>query len=137
MHKIKISADVSYLDEVFSFVNSVVEDLTADKKFKINLNVVVEEIFVNIANYAYPAGNGDAVISIFTENNKLTIEFRDTGIKFNPLEKSDPDITLSATERQIGGLGIFLVKKTVDDISYRYEKNENILTISKCWSEGM
>ena len=95
--------------------------------------VAVEEIFINIANYAYGDKTGNASLSFrFNENERImTLVIKDNGIPFNPLEKAEPDITLSADDREIGGLGIFITKKTMDTVSYSYENGQNILTMTK------
>ena len=95
--------------------------------------VAVEEIFVNIAHYAYGGNPGEAVIGLDVIPNPKScrIVFRDRGVPYNPLEKTDPDITLSAEEREIGGLGIYMVKQSMDKVEYRYEDGYNILTIEK------
>ena len=95
------------------------------------LEVAVEEIFVNIASYAYPEGGGNALIGISANEHEAVIQFTDTGIPFNPLAKADPDVTLPAEQREIGGLGIFMVKKTMDEILYQRDGQKNILTITK------
>ena len=91
----------------------------------------VEEIFVNIAKYAYEDKNGKCIVEVQNDGHNLKFIFEDSGVKFNPLEKSDPDTKLSAEERDIGGLGIFLVKKNMDNIEYKYEDGKNILILSK------
>ena len=95
--------------------------------------VMVEEVFVNVAHYAYGDGEGDADLRIGFEEDTRTFTFciADKGIPFDPLQKPDPDITLSAEDRQIGGLGIFIAKKTMDTITYAYENGENVLTMTK------
>ena len=95
--------------------------------------LAVEEIFVNIANYAYNPGKGNATVRVEVEKDPLTvtITFIDGGVPYDPLKKDDPDVTLSAEERSIGGLGVFLVKKTMDDVSYEYKDGKNILSIKK------
>ena len=95
--------------------------------------VAVEEIFVNIANYAYGDGTGEASLCFgFDENERLmTLVVSDEGVEFNPLDRAEPDITLSAAEREIGGLGIFITKKTMDTVSYSYDNGRNILTMTK------
>ena len=131
---LKISALLENLDEVTAFVESHLEDVGCPLKTLMQLNVAVEEIYVNIAHYAYQdAEVGDAVISLWIEEDPKTvaIEFRDSGMPFDPLAKDDPDVTLSAAERQIGGLGIYMVKKSMDDMQYQRENGENILTIRK------
>jgi sigma-B regulation protein RsbU (phosphoserine phosphatase) len=100
-----------------------------DLLFKIRLSV--EEIIENVVQYAYENGAGYLEISTDREDNILTIRFKDAGKPFNPLEKPDPDITLSATDRPIGGLGIYLCKQLMDDLYYEYKDNCNTLTIKK------
>ena len=96
------------------------------------IDLVVEEIFVNIASYAYDNEEGTCLLTVQNgQDGKVTLIFEDNGVRFNPLERQEPDITLPASERQIGGLGILITKKTMDDVSYRYENNKNILTITK------
>ena len=95
------------------------------------IDVAVEEIFVNIAHYAYALHPGDAVITVWMEGESISIEFRDKGAPFNPLAKADPDVTLSAEKRRIGGLGIYMVKKSMDKVLYQYDNGENILTLQK------
>lgn len=96
------------------------------------LHLVVEELVVNVVNYSYPDGeSGYLTINVVADDSRISMEFIDSGTPFNPLEKQDPDITLGISARPIGGLGIFLVKQTMDDVTYRYEDGCNILTISK------
>lgn len=100
---------------------------------KTEVLISVEEIYVNIAHYAYGGKEGEATVQMeVTQNPRICrVVFRDRGIPYNPLEKEDPDISLSAGEREIGGLGIFMVKQCMDKITYRYEDGCNILTIEK------
>ena len=95
--------------------------------------VAIEEIFVNVARYAYGDGEGDMTLGIGfdTESREVTFRMADKGTPFDPLKKPDPDITLSAEDRDIGGLGIFITKKTMDTVTYAYENGENILTMIK------
>ena len=108
-------------------------DIPDDEELKFKLRLSIEEAVENVVRYAYDGGIGwlEAGIHYDQKNPLLTIELRDAGTPFNPLEKEDPDITQSAEERQIGGLGIFLCKKMMDSIQYRYEDNNNILTMTK------
>lgn len=108
-------------------------DIPADEGLQFKIRLSIEEAVENVVNYAYLDGIGwlEAGTSIDNDGLTLTIELRDAGMPFNPLDKPDPDITLSAEERQIGGLGIFLCKQLMDDINYRYENGNNILTMSK------
>ncbi|MBR4870046.1 MAG: ATP-binding protein, partial [Oscillospiraceae bacterium] len=95
--------------------------------------VAIEEVFVNVAHYAYGDGEGDVTLGIGFDGESRTVHFRlsDRGIPFDPLQKPDPDITLSVEEREIGGLGIFITKKTMDTVTYAYENGENILSMTK------
>ena len=103
----------------------------ADLRFKIELSI--EEAVENVVQYAYEGGIGwlEAGTSLDNQSLILTIELRDAGVPFNPLEKADPDITLAADERPVGGLGIYLCKSMMDRISYRYEDGNNILIMEK------
>ena len=102
-------------------------------KLQIAICVAIEEVFVNVAHYAYKDGNGNVEFNIsFDEETRLvTFKMTDSGVPFDPLKKEDPDVTLSAEDRKIGGLGIFITKKTMDEVSYVYENGKNILTMIK------
>ncbi len=95
------------------------------------IDLAVEEIFVNIAHYAYKSETGLAEIDCKFENGTLTVVFSDSGKKFDPLARQDPDTSLSLEERKIGGLGIFLTKQFMDSVLYEYADGKNILTIEK------
>ncbi len=102
----------------------------------LELDMLVEEIFINIASYAYPDKRGTAAIDLALNDKKdaITITFRDSGIPYNPLEKPSPDLSSPASARQIGGLGIFLVQKYADQLFYVYEDGENRLSLRKVLS---
>ena len=133
MDKLDILAKTENLDTVIDFVNEHLEGVECPMKIQMQIDVAVEEIFVNIANYAYGTGEGPATVRINVDNqNKIVdITFIDNVVPYDPLAKEDPDITLSAQERQIGGLGIFMVKKSMDDVTYEYRDGHNILTLKK------
>ena len=126
-------ARVDRLDEVLAFVDGVLEQLDCPLKAQMQLDVAVEELFVNIASYAYAPGTGPAAlrVDVEEEGRVVAITFVDQGVPYDPLAKPDPDITLSAEERQPGGLGIFMVKRSMDDMAYRREGDSNVLTIRK------
>lgn len=124
-------ADDKALSSVISFVESELEEAGANMKSLMQICVAVEEIFVNVAHYAYPGKNGDVSLSIDVKNSVATLVFTDSGIPFNPLEKDDPDITLSAEDRNIGGLGIFMVKKSMDEVRYERLEDRNVFTMVK------
>jgi anti-sigma regulatory factor (Ser/Thr protein kinase) len=102
-------------------------------KIQTAICVAIEEVFVNVARYAYGDEEGDMTLGIGfdSESREITFQLTDKGTPFDPLKKPDPDITLSAEERDIGGLGIFITKKTMDSVEYVYENGKNILTMIK------
>ena len=131
MNTLTVEARTENLDQVLAFVEQNLEAAGCSMKAQMQISVAVEEIYVNIAHYAYTPETGKAVIRMTAEGGTAEIEFRDRGVPFDPLARPDPDVTLSAKERGIGGLGIYMVKKSMDEVLYRYEGGENILTIRK------
>lgn len=133
MEKITVDAVVENLQQVIDFATEQLEARDCPMKTVMQTELVVEEVFVNIANYAYRPEVGSATFCIEFEDNPsaVVMTFIDGGKPYNPLERDDPDTTLDVDERDIGGLGIFLVKKNVDEISYRFEGGQNILTMKK------
>lgn len=125
-----LDAKVENLQKVLSFVNNHLESQKCPVNIQKQIDLSVEELFVNTAHYAYD-DVGKVQININNENHIVNIELIDSGKKFNPLENKTPDTTLSASDRNIGGLGIFLVKKNMDNVEYKYENSKNILKISK------
>lgn len=108
-------------------------DMPDDEALRFKIQLSIEEVVDNVVHYAYEGGIGWLEVSTHLDSNSLilTVELRDAGVPFNPLEQSEPDIMLSAENREIGGLGIFLCKKLMDSISYRYENGNNVLTMTK------
>ncbi len=131
--KIVIEATLDNLGKVNDFVEDFLKEKECSPKVRMQLEVVVEEIFTNIANYAYGDDVGQVTIEGSLEDDaaKFRLKFMDHGVPYNPLKQPEPDITTGADERSVGGLGIFLVKKSVDDISYQHDDGQNILTIVK------
>ena len=130
--ELRIEAKVEALPEAIAFaVGTLTDDCPMRERMHIEL--VTEEIFVNIASYAYAPNTGYALIQIeeLGDPKRVQITFVDEGVPYDPLAKEDPDVTLSAEERQIGGLGIYMVKKSMDNMTYEYKDNKNILTIEK------
>ena len=126
-------AKTESLSDVLGFVEETLESLECSMKIQTAICVAIEEVFVNVAHYAYKDGDGDMTLGIsFDEQSRaITFQMTDKGVPFDPLKKPDPDITLSAEDREIGGLGIFIAKKTMDSLSYSYENGENVLTMIK------
>ncbi len=133
MAELTLAATVDNLDDVLVFVDAELEKMNCPEKIRMQIDVAVEEIFVNIAHYAYTPETGSATVRMegTREPAAAVITFLDRGIPYNPLDKPDPDVTLSAAERQIGGLGIYMVKKSMDDVKYAYRDGQNILTLVK------
>lgn len=133
MKELTISATIENLAVVTDFVDEQLEQLDCPVKTLVQVNVAIDELFGNIANYAYNPEVGAATVRVEVTGNPLSvvITFIDNGIPYDPLAKDDPDITLGVEERQIGGLGIYMVKKTMDDISYEYKDGQNVLRIKK------
>ena len=107
------------------------EEHGAPLKTQMQIDVCVEEIFVNIAYYAYAPDTGEAVVSVELSENPdaVSITFRDTGKPFDPLKHDDPDVTLEAESCKIGGLGILMTKNMMDEVTYEYRDGQNILKI--------
>lgn len=126
-------AKTDSLSDVLAFVEQKLETFGCSMKLQMAICVAIEEVFVNVAHYAYGEkdGNVEFNISLDETTRNVTIQMVDSGVQFNPLQKADPDVTLSAEERSIGGLGIFITKKTMDQITYAYENGKNILTMIK------
>lgn len=134
MKSLTIMAVNSNLDQVMDFINGILEEAEFPLKQIMKVDVAVEEIFSNIANYAYEPDPGNVEVKCSIEENGKTraiIEFNDNGKPYNPLEKEDPNINLTAEEREIGGLGIYMSKKLMDRMEYQYEGGKNILMITK------
>lgn len=131
MNRKYYEADVNELPKVNEFIEGELEAVKCPPKIMMQINVALEEMFVNVCHYAYPGETGKVSVGIDADADKATIEIADFGIPFDPLAKADPNITLDAEDRQIGGLGIYIVKKTMDDVSYVRADKQNILTFTK------
>jgi sigma-B regulation protein RsbU (phosphoserine phosphatase) len=126
-------AKVDALESVLGFVEETLEGFECPMKTQMSICVAVEEVFVNVAHYAYGEGEGEVSFGIGfdAESRVATFRMADKGVPFDPLNKPDPDITLNAENRDIGGLGIFITKKTMDTVTYAYENGENVLIMKK------
>lgn len=136
MKEITLKAKVENLSSVLEFVDTELEMNDCSMKTQMQIDVAVEELFVNVAHYAYTPEIGDVTLIMDVEDTedgskKAVITFKDSGMPFDPTAKEDPDVTLSAQERQIGGLGIYMVKKSMDEMKYIYDEGQNVLTITK------
>ena len=131
--ELTVKADVNNLDKVQGFIDERLEAAECSMKAQTQIGVAVEEIYVNICHYAYKdkGGEGDATIKMKISDGVAEIVFEDSGIQYDPLANEEPDITLSAEEREIGGLGVFITKKTMDEVLYEYKDSRNVLTLRK------
>ena len=133
MKELTTEATIENIEKVTDFVNEQLEAVDCSMKAQMQIDIAIDELFGNIANYAYHPEVGSATVRVEVTKSPLAviITFIDNGVPYDPLAKDDPDTTLSADERQIGGLGIFMVKKSMDQISYEYKDGQNILRIKK------
>ena len=133
--ELEVTAVPKNLREVFDFVTEELKKRTDDKKFLRQIKLVVEEIFLNISSYAYHPDVGKTKIAVRVEGDPVPVRviliFKDSGQPFDPLSESQPDLDADLDERPVGGLGIFLVRNTVDGIQYEYQDGQNVLTITK------
>ena len=133
MKELTVAATVENIETVTNFVNEQLEALDCPMKAQMQIDIAIDELFSNIAHYAYNPEIGKATVRVEVIEDPLavTITFIDNGVPYDPLAKADPDTTLSAEEREMGGLGIYMVKKSMDDITYEYKDGQNILAIKK------
>jgi len=131
--ELNVDATVDNLPVVQAFLEERLEEMNCSMKAMMQIQVAVEEIYVNIAHYAYGTECGEAIVRVeeLKDPAAVAITFIDRGIPYDPLAKEDPDVTLSAKERQVGGLGIFMTKKMMDDVSYERKDDQNVLTLKK------
>ena len=139
MRELTIEATPENVDKVVEFVDEMLEEYGCGMKEQMAIDVAVDELFANIAHYAYNPDTGYATVKVDVIKDPLSVEitFVDNGKPYDPLAKADPDTSLSVEDREIGGLGILIVKKSMDAVDYEYKDGKNILTIKKNFnSEG-
>lgn len=131
--ELTLEATLDNIPAVTGFVNAELQALDCPMKTQMQIDIVIDELFSNIAQYAYDPATGPATVRVEVERDPLAVvvTFIDNGKPYDPLAGADPDTTLSAEARREGGLGVFLVKKTMDDVSYAYKDGKNILKIKK------
>lgn len=134
MNELSLEAKPENLGDVLAFLADALACAPCPDKTRRQIAIAAEEIFVNIANYAYRPDNGLATVRV-SVNQDAVIEFEDTGAPYNPLEKETPNTAAKLEEREAGGLGIFMVKQLMDDVSYRREDRKNILVMRKRLAE--
>ena len=130
MKKLTVEANIDNFDRVLDFVNAELELHGFPPELIPDVDVAVEEVFINISTYAYHPRSGDVTLHI-SVGEEATIIFVDEGIPFNPLEVAPPDLDKPLMDREIGGLGILFVRQIMDDVAYSYSGGENILTMKK------
>jgi anti-sigma regulatory factor (Ser/Thr protein kinase) len=135
MKKMTVKAGLDNLNRVLACVDEELETAGCSMKTQMQVDIAVEEMFVNIANYAYAPGEGDADVCVETEETdggkRIRITLADQGKPYDPLMQEAPDVSLPAEKRKIGGLGIFMARKNMDDMTYEYRDGRNILTMFK------
>ena len=133
MRELKVDATLDSLQKVTDFVDEELETAGCPADMKTKIDIAIDEIFGNIVRYAYGGDEGSAAVRVDSESapGAIILTFLDSGAPFNPLLREDPDTTLSASDRKIGGLGIFMVKKLMDEVLYEYKDGQNILTLRK------
>lgn len=133
MKELTVEATKENIPQVTAFVDQQLEDIGCPMKAAMQIDIAIDELFSNIAHYAYRSGTGPATVRVETVEKPMAviITFLDHGVPYDPLKKEDPDISLSAEEREAGGLGIYLVKKSMDELDYEYRDGQNILRIRK------
>ena len=133
MKEITVEAKVASITAITAFIDEELENAGCSPKAQMQLDIAADEIFANIAMYAYEAqiGSAKVTLEIDQENRMAILRFIDEGIPFNPMDAEEPDVTLPAEKRRIGGLGIFMVKKSMDGMEYERRDGQNILTIYK------
>ncbi len=130
--EIRIEAENENLQKIMECIEEDIRDLPEEQA--IPIKVAIEEIFVNIASYAYPPRKGKVKIIIETTaepERKISITFIDDGVPYDPLAREDPDLDMELMDRKVGGLGVYMVKESMDETFYEYKDGENILKIVK------
>ncbi len=133
MKEITVDATIDNVQTITDFVDERLEEMNCPVKAQMQLNIVIDELCSNVARYAYSDKTGKVTVSVDTVDKpmKVWLTFTDEGVPYNPLAKEDPDITLSVEERKLGGLGIYMVKKMMDEFRYEYKDGKNIVTVCK------
>lgn len=133
MQQITLPADIRHIGEATAFVYEMLDKSGCPQRTRTQIDVALDELLSNVVRYAYPpkTGNFTIGVEILADPRRAVITLTDQGVPYDPLKKPDPDVTLSAQDRQIGGLGIYIVKKTMDAVTYDYLNGSNIVTIVK------
>lgn len=129
-----VDAKTENVEKITQYANEILEEAGCPMKVQFQIDIAIDEVFSNIALYAYQGKEGGtADFDIKVEKSTVTLVFSDSGIPYNPLENDEPDVTLSADDRKIGGLGIYMVRKSMDKVLYSFDNGHNVLTLVKSW----
>lgn len=131
--EVSIQTKTEQLDRLLALIDGDLKEAGCPEDVMISVGICAEEIFVNVAHYGYPDGTGEVHVIEEIEGQTVTLELQDSGTPYNPLLREEPDITLPAKERQVGGLGIFMVRGMMDGVSYEYRDGHNCLKMWKSW----
>ncbi len=133
MAQMTFPATLENIEAATDFMNGILESAGCPMRTQMKLAVALDELMSNVARYAYAPGTGDVTVSVevLEDPKRAVITLTDSGVPYDPLQKEDPDVTLSAEERGIGGLGIYIVKQSMDGMTYEYRDGQNVLTIVK------
>ncbi len=135
-YELLLPAEDEKLDELLSFLEEKLAEAGCPPAVLMKINISAEEIFINIAHYAYGPEGGSAALRLEISDDPpaAALTFSDCGTPYDPLSRKDPDLTLPAEERQIGGLGVYMVKKQMDEVSYEYKDGQNVLWMKKAFA---
>ncbi|MBQ6118347.1 MAG: ATP-binding protein [Clostridia bacterium] len=133
MAQMTFPATLENIEAATDFMNGILESADCPMRTQMKLAIALDELMSNVARYAYAPGTGDVTVSVevLEDPKRAVITLTDSGVPYDPLQKEDPDVTLSAEERGIGGLGIYIVKQSMDGMTYEYRDGQNVLTIVK------
>ena len=123
------TATVENLEIVVGFIEGHADHFGLDPKKKFGLLIAIEEAFVNVCHYSYPESEGDIELACGAEDGRFVVEMADRGIPFDSLSRPDPNTTDDIMDREIGGLGVYFIRKMTDEVNYRYEDGRNILRV--------
>lgn len=133
MLNVTLKAQTDELDKLMALLETQLEAVDCPMRVIMQFQVAAEEAFVNVAHYAYDSGDGKVEVSFDVQEHAASLTLADSGKPYNPLVRMDPDITMNAEDRPIGGLGVYLIRKNMDDVTYAYRDGKNVLTMVKAF----
>ena len=136
--ELRIRNQMTELEKVNQFIGEISEELGLSMEMTMDLNLVIEELVVNVVSYAYPQGtDGEIELMVTSDDKELTLVLSDQGREFDPTSKEDSDMSVNPAERELGGMGIFLVKNIMDEVTYKRFKGKNLLTMTKKFNDKL